>query len=619
MCGIAGFFNHLPSSQPEPKTLDRMLDSILHRGPDSRGKFSSHGYHAGMVRLSINDLHSGDQPLFNRDRSVALLYNGEIYNSPALRKDLEAKGYVFKTHSDGEVICHLYEEMGERLFEKLDGMFAAALWIEKENKLILARDLPGEKPLYYSELPGNQIVFASEIKALLRFPGLDRTLNTQAIWDFPTFLWIPQPATVFKSVKSLPRGHLLVCTEKTISLKPYANLFERADASPLSDEDAVAETRQVVSQAIESRLLSDVPVGSFLSGGLDSSIVATVARKHLSTLHTFTIGFEDLSDPYHGKADESQDAEWYARKLGTIHKTVRITANEFREDLKRFCIHGDQPFSVSSGLGILSVARAAREAGVKVLLSGDGADEAFGGYSWYEQLPLKTTALNTDQVSMQDFGLPLETRLKKLSGYPAPFRAWAWHYYASEAEKKTLFHPDLFAESRPSSRHFEAWNPSPEWTPEQFIAQDRDFYFTNEMLQKLDRMTMAFSVEGRVPFAAPSVTAHARRLRYNQMVRGGTLKWALRQAFSDVLPAEVSQRPKHGFNVPIDHWIKNEWSDLFEQTFSKDSSLARHGLLHPQAMNTARAMRDNPKRLNGHSLFSLIMLNQWLDEFWGTE
>jgi asparagine synthase (glutamine-hydrolysing) len=613
MCGIAGF---KARSRVDERVLHQMVRALVHRGPDSEGFYRDSDYQAGMRRLSIVDLAHGDQPLFGADGRVALLYNGEIYNYRELRRELEAKGHVFRTNSDGEVICHLYEHHGEDLFERLDGMFAAALWIAPERKLILARDLPGEKPLYYSEPSPGEVVFASEIAALKFFPGLDFTINRQALWDFPTFLWIPEPATVYSSIKALPRGHILTVSDGKSRLRAYNNRFEPRRL--LADRDTVAETRRVVEGAIKSRLLSDVPVGSFLSGGLDSSIVATIAARELDRLDTFSVGFEDIEDPYHGRADETAAAAKTAAIIGSRHHAIHVTAQTFRDEFDRFCRHGDQPFGVSSGFGILAVAKAARDAGIKVLLSGDGADECFGGYSWYAYLDRKArngAAVRNGVISFQNIGLPIGDRLASIDAMPAPGRAWAWHYYAHEEEKKALFSADFRSGLGSSLRHFGDRNHAGDWSPVDFVAQDREFYFPNEMLRKVDRMTMAYGVEGRVPFAAPSVLAFADTLKFSQLVGAdGTLKTSLRQAFADVLPAEVVGRPKHGFNVPIDHWLKNEWADLVDEAFEPGSALLRSGIVAPNAGKVARDMLADAARLNGHTIFCMIMLNRWLEK-----
>lgn len=613
MCGIAGY---KIDRKFDNSVLERMLDALYHRGPDSAGVYRFGSYNAGMRRLSINDLKTGDQPLFNQDKSVVLLYNGEIYNSPQLRRDLEYRGYNFRTHSDGEVICHLYDECGEDLFEKLDGMFAVALWSEREKKLILARDIPGEKPLYYYQYGSRELIFASELKSLILFPGLDLSLNFQGLWDFPTFAWIPEPDTVYKKARMLERSHMLICDENGIRIKPYENKFYLRELAD-SDQEVIEEIRRVVSESVKSRLLSDVPLGCFLSGGLDSSIVATLASKQAASLDTFTIGFEDVFDPYHGTADESVYSAAYADKLGTKHHTIHIEADDFLKDLIKFCSSADQPFAVSSAIGIMAVARAAHEEGIKVLLSGDCADECFGGYSWYFYLnsngyESKGLPVREKVVSFQNFGMDLDQRLKILFAYRPQERAWAWHYYAAESEKTKIFNPEVFGRTISSIRFFEEFDNRDHWSAEDFIKQDRNFYLFNEMLQKVDRMTMAYSVEGRVPFAAPAVLGLSDKLKYRHMVRGSSLKWALREAFRDILPEEIYSRPKHGFNVPVDYWLKNDLADLFEETFSSGSNLSKRGIINQQSRDQAYAMVQDKERLNGHSILSFIMLNIWL-------
>lgn len=616
MCGIAGYLSKRNQSEG---SIARMLSAISHRGPDDSSEYHFDGYHVGMRRLAINDLEHGRQPLYNTSRKVVVMFNGEIYNSPQLRRNLEAKGYKFRTHSDGEVICHLYDEYGEDLFGYLDGMFAIALWDETHRCLLLARDQAGEKPLHYAEIDaGKGLVFASEIKALRHFDGLNLRLDRQALWDFPTFLWIPEPATVYEQVRALPRGHMLKVDGSALSLQSYRSHLGPFPGGALDDGEVVAETRRVVDEAVRSRLLSDVPIGSFLSGGLDSSIVATLASREVGPIDTFSVGFEALSDPYHGSIDESADAAAYAGRLGTRHHTIQVTAESFRDALTSFCQHSDQPFAVSSGLGVLAVAKAARDAGIKVLLSGDCADECFGGYSWYFHLPLPSVgqkgSFNERLVSWQNFGLAEADRLACLAEYTAQQRAWAWHYYAHEKEKSALFNMEWQEGLGTSLRHFDEFDPSAQWSPKRFIANDRALYLPNEMLRKLDRMTMAHSVEGRVPFAAPAVLAHAERLSYSQMVRGKTLKWALRQAYADILPTDIVDRPKHGFNVPIDHWLRGQWRDLLQESFAPGSALHAHGMLSNDASAVAARMLQDSNRLSGHTLFCFIVLNRWLEE-----
>lgn len=612
MCGIAGHISPRPVSEG---TLAAMLAEMRHRGPDSTTQYADGPFQAGMCRLAINGLASGGQPLFSEDGQVALLYNGEIYNSPALRARLKAQGVRLRTESDGEVIPHLYARHGVEAFSMLDGMFACALWDRRRQRLVLARDIPGEKPLYYTLLPGGGLAFASEVKALRLLPGLRTSLDYRAIWDYPTFLWIPEPDTTYKEIKALEKGHVLVLEGGRVSQIPIENRFAPAKY-PRSHKDRVALVRQVVTEATHSRLLSEVPVGSFLSGGLDSSIIAALAVRRLPSLTTLTVAFEDVADPYHGTADESPFARLMAERLGTRHVELRVDEASFRSSLDEFVRHADQPFAVSSGLGILAVARKAREIGIKVLLSGDCADECFGGYSWYRFLHLKGRPPYTQAsggLCMQNVGHPLRAVLADLRARPAAHRAWAWHYYASEEEKRRLFHPDVAATAVSSLRHFEAHNPAPEWAPEEFLRQDRNFYMPFEMLRKVDRLTMAHSVEGRPPFAAPSVLGLADMMPFGDMVQGRNLKVLLREAFADLLPPVIAQRPKHGFNVPIDHWLRGAWRPMLAQAFGPDSALARHGIIHKGSHDEARAMLDDPRKLNGHTLLCFILLNRWIE------
>ncbi len=609
MCGIAGIF----SPRGESAVLDGMLSRIIHRGPDDLSCYIDKPFLGGMTRLAINGLADGQQPLFDEQESTVVFYNGEIYNSKELRESLELKGYRFRTHSDGEVICHLYREHGEDVFEHLDGMFAISIWDKVTRKLVLARDIPGEKPLYYCKNEKNECYFASEIKCFKQIPNLELTLNQQAIWDFPTFLWIPQPQTIYNQIKAIKPGHKLVVTESSIVETPYANPFE---SYHFDTQDLVGLVRETVEEAVETRLLSEVPIGAFLSSGLDSSIVATLASKK-KNISTFCISFEDIDDPYHGKANESVEATAYAKIIGSDHTNIPVNGEIFKNLIRDFCHYGDQPFGVSSGLGILAVTKAAHDAGIKVLLSGDGADEAFGGYSWYNYLSQKLeidkdASFNFLADSFQSIGLTPQQRADKISRLPGCEQAWAWHYYAHEQEKLSLFNREWFGDIESSLNHFSRFKSDKVWEPLDFISHDRAFYFPNEMLTKLDRMSMAYSVEARAPFAAPKILQMTKQLAFTDMVNGTELKAVLRQAFRGLLPKEVYQRKKHGFNVPVDFWLKHAWKDLLHETFSDGSALMKLGIIDNDSIKHAYQLIHDPTKLHGHTLFCFIMLNQWL-------
>lgn len=612
MCGIAGV---LAANLDKADLVKKMVRRLIHRGPDDEGYWENHSYAAGMRRLSINDIEGGAQPLFGCADRTVLFYNGEIYNSPALRKQLIYEGYTFRTKGDGEVICHLYHKYGLKFLGKLDGMFAIALWDRESETLLLARDFPGEKPLYFSRLPKGGVAFASEIPALMAANLVRDELNLQAIWDFPTFLWIPEPATIFQRVESLMPGHYLVARAGgSVQIESFVK--DLPGAATLFSEDIrekICQVKGVVSEAVESRLLSDVPIGAFLSGGLDSSIICTLAKRRLSELNTFCIGFENAKDPYHGYSDESTFAEEYAAFLGCNHTTIRIGSNEFRDLLPQLNKSAGQPYAVSSGLGILAIAREAQARGIKVLLSGDGADEAFGGYSWYKDLSTghPTSSRVGPLLRYIESGDDRWHRAARTAGYSSQERAWSYHYYASELEKSFLFGEAMGGQNA-SLRWFE---PSSLMDPIDYIRHDRSFYFPNEMLTKVDRMTMAYSVEGRAPFAAYAVQFLAERLSLNDLIRDDTLKWVLREAFRDQIPTAILDREKHGFNVPIDHWLQDEWRDIFEETFAADSCLVHAGIIGRGARQWAINEMKNPKKVLGHVIFPFIMLNLWMSEY----
>jgi len=405
--------------------------------------------------------------------------------------------------------------------------------------------------------------------------------------------------------------------------KKKINYISPIDVDLDNEKELIEYTRDIVTSAVHRRLISDVPVGCFLSGGVDSSIVATIASKQLQNMNTFTVSFDDMSDPYgHGKSDESVYAAQYARELGTKHHNVHANASTFKLMLHDFVKYSDQPFAVPSGLGILAISEVAESKGIKVLLSGDCADECFGGYSWYPYLdrvynPDASSQGNLlrEDVTFNTYDMNLEDKVNLLAKYHPQRRALAWHYYASESEKKSLLNRDFFADALSSERHFINFNQSEHWTPEIFIEQDRSFYLKNEMLQKLDRMTMAHSVEGRVPFCSQEILQLSDMLNYGHMVRNGETKWLLKKAFDGVVPNEIIYREKHGFNIPVDHWLRGEWFDLFDQAFSRDSKLMDFGIITSSSREFALKMLEDTDKQNGPTIFSLVTLNLWLESF----
>lgn len=608
MCGIAGILSKTGNKRDQ---VEKMLKSLIHRGPDEKSYWEGKNYYAGMRRLSINDIEGGSQPFYDESRNIVLFYNGEIYNYQSLKKQLIDVGIKFKTSCDGEVICHLYKIYGNGFLSKLEGMFSIALWDQSRETLILGRDFPGEKPLYYSKLDCGGIAFSSEINSLIKCKDINKKLDEQALWDFPTFLWVPEPNTIYENIKALKPGNFI-----KYSLNDGMNVFSFKEdikfpelKESYSEKYTLELIRDTVHSSIKNQLLSDVPIGTFLSGGIDSSIITAVASKYINNLNTFCIGFKDSYDPYHGESNESDQAKEFAEFLGTNHTNINVTADTFRELLPLFLKSAGQPFAVSSGLGILTVSQKAKEMGIKVLLSGDGADEAFGGYSWYSSLSKIKPNIDKsfEPYRYIDLGDSITEKEKRLSGYKNDMRAWALHYYGSEKEKMNLFSNDFIKQT--SLSHFRSYDFC---NPIDYINHDREFYFPNEMLTKVDRLTMAFSIEGRSPFAAPRVQLLAKQLNWDYLCKNNILKWSLKEAFKDVLPNKVIKRKKHGFNVPIDFWLKNQWNDLFEETFSNESELYKYGLIDKNAKKNALCLLTDPKKVSGHFLFCFIILNEWL-------
>ena len=611
MCGIAGYFKTTYNNED---VLLKMLNTMKNRGPDDQATFSYKDLHMGSRRLAINDLLSGDQPFISVNNKVKVCYNGEIYNYYELKKFLEKKGYSFKTKCDGEVICNLFQEYGEKSFHMLEGMFAISLWCERSETLFLVRDYIGEKPLYYSTLNNNGVAFGSNINCL-KFFFQSPKLNYQGIWDYPTFLWIPEPDTIYENIFSIPKSSFLKVNSKTCKIFSY-NIPNFSFNKIKSNKQKIEHVNELVTESLEQRLISDVPIGTFLSGGLDSSIITALVSQRVSDLKTFSVGFENITDPYHGNADESQLANDFSKLLGVENYKIHISDKDALESLNIFSDNSDGPFGVSSGIGVLLLAEEARKLGVKVLLSGDGADEIFGGYSWYK--PLNDIDFDNwknleENMTMQQTNIKGKELLQSLNNMSPEYLGYALHYYAHELEKEKIFNSETFRNCKKSLRYFNNLNTAHK-SIDNYLEHDRDFYFTNEMLRKLDRMCMAFSVESRVPFFSRKLRSFAKNFKFKDFFLDDRLKGILRSAFKEILPESIIKRKKHGFNFPIDYWIKNskKWKELVLHTFSNDSELFKFNLINRESQKNVHEILKQ-KKLNGHTLFCYIMLNIWLE------
>jgi len=629
MCGIAG---ELRLVAGEAASLDRvraMCAVMVHRGPDDLGVFHDAEIALGMRRLAIVDVAGGRQPLGNEDGTVQVVCNGEIYNAPALARDLERRGHRLRTRSDVEVIAHLYEDYGADLPRHLDGMFAFALWDARRRRLLLGRDRIGIKPLYLAQLP-DRLLWGSEAKCLLA-GGLEPRLDRQALHDYLTLGYVPGPASIFAGVQQLEPGHVLVVelrpgNRPAVVTEPYWSLRGHAARSAEDPRSAAAWSamlRDTLRAAVESHLMSDVPLGVFLSGGLDSStIVALMHELGVGPIRTFSIGFEEKS------FSELPLAREVARRFETEHHEL-VVRPDAASLLPRLVRHFDEPFADSSALPVYYLSELARRH-VTVVLSGEGGDEVLAGYetyrawriaSWYARLPKRIGAgllpavVRRLPVSHAKVSFDYKAKRFVSGAYlaPAAGHLW-WKAILSEDAKAMLYAARPVPPLDPTERLFHALYERADGTPLdrlQFI--DTALYLPGDILVKVDRMSMAHSLEARVPFLDRAVVELARRIPPRLRMRGLTTKYLLRQAMQERLPTAVLRGKKRGFNVPMPSWLAGDLHDFTRDVLSP-SRLRQQGLFDPGAVR--RLIDEHVARRVDHSraLWTLLVLSVWHDE-----
>ncbi len=579
MCGICGIASR--DGAPDAERLAAMSAALVHRGPDSGGEHFDGPVALGARRLSIIDLAGGDQPIENEDGSCVVVQNGEIYNYPELRRELEREGHRFRTNCDTEVHLHLYEEHGPEYARRLRGMFAVALWDSQRRRLVLARDRYGIKPLYYRD-SGGRLEFASELRALPR-----GEIDLDALEAFLAFNSIPAPYSIFRDTRKLPAGHVLVWEERGgLSVERYARPGPVAAEEMRDGDEAelVEELRARLRDSVRAHLLSDVPVGVLLSGGVDSAVLAALAAQETSeAVHTFTIGFEEKS------FDERADARRVAERYGTNHHELLVHPDPLVL-VQALADVFDEPFADSSALPTYLVSQLAAEH-VKVALSGEGGDELFGGYYTY------AADLLADRVApLARLARPLVERLPSSSGkasfdYRAKWFVRAAHLPPLERHHgwKEIFSPDLRAELTGRGASFDpvdvyrARYAQTEGADPLARLQDVDFgiYLVDDLLVKTDRASMAHSLEARVPFLDSVVTNFAFTLPAKHKVRGLSKKVLLRKAAEPLLPREVVHGRKRGFSIPAAAWLRGELEPFARVTLSSDT-LRRQGFFRPE-------------------------------------
>ena len=617
MCGIVGAL-HVDGFMPE--ALRRALTAIRHRGPDSQGEFSTHRVALGMRRLAVIDVAGGQQPVFNEDRTIAVVFNGEIYNYRELLADLRKRGHVFRSESDTETLVHLYEEWGSDMCSRLRGMFAFAIWDETQGRLLLARDRFGKKPLYLSHLGNGGIVFASELKALrplLQAAAIPERINPRAIYDYLSLGCIPQPETIYDGVEALAPGQWLSVTRAGCEAGAYWQLEGTEDAQPPSYESAQARTRELVAEAVRIRLRSDVPLGLFLSGGLDSSVVAYEAARILgSDLQTYTIAMAD------GGLDESQMAARTARALGVRNQVLPLNVVPIQE-LFSLVQHFDQPYADSSAIASVSVARLARQH-VTVVLNGDGGDEVFGGYrryvaaSWHQALRFIPPVLAAAAAALcssvsAERRSPLGFAARFLRGLPMPIEQRYLHW-TNDLLKEDLKRQHWRGPAvRPTEQWLATLVPRRTTSLKQQMLMDMRVNLLSDLLVKMDMATMAASVEGRSPLLDHTLAEFTQTLPDRYLVRGNRTKCLLRDAYADRLPVEVLQGPKRGFEVPLGRWLSGPLRPLVHDLLGRPNAFVRDwvdGAYIDRLLSVPFLKTCNRDAL----VYALLVLEIWIEQ-----
>lgn len=622
MCGIAGFAllgNVVDSSV----LLRSMADEIAHRGPDDEGFFETCAvddrYRIGLAhrRLSIIDLHTGHQPIGNEDGNIQIVFNGEIYNFRALRDDLIARGHCFKTNSDTETIVHAYEEYGDTCVERFRGMFAFALWDNKRGRLFLGRDRFGKKPLYLYTHNGS-LLFASEIKSLLQYSGLNRQVNQSAVHEYLAYRYVPGPQTLFSGIEKLQPGCCAAWENGQLSKRSY---YQPPDCSKYAGEaisdDPVGVFLEKLEEAVSIRMVSDVPFGAFLSGGIDSSAVVGLMSRHSDLpVKTFSVGFDE------SEYSELRYAQTIAKQFHTEHHELTISQHHLMDELPALVRFRDAPVAEPSDIPIYLLSKEARKT-VKMVLTGEGSDEFLGGYpkhvferyvGFYQHIP---SILRSGLLEPLVHALPYKFRRIKTAIYNMGLEDWEermarWFGAMSSKEREALvvFRPDNCKQNAPLSVM-----PSVANSPlRKILCFDQTSWLPDNLLERGDRMTMAASLEARMPFMDHKLAEFVSTLPDNMRVQGRTTKWVLREAMKRILPQEILDRPKVGFRVPVNEWFRGPMRDyLYDHLTGSSSCTSQY--YNKEALDNILNDHVNGRQNHEKLLWCLLNLEIWHREY----
>jgi asparagine synthase (glutamine-hydrolysing) len=599
-----------------------MNETIVHRGPDDEGIFSGPGISLGFRRLSIIDLSTGHQPISNEDGTIWVMLNGEIYNYPELRAHLESKGHRFSTHSDTETIVHLYEELGEGCFAQLSGMFAIAIWDSRERTLLLARDRVGKKPLFYAA-DSRRIIFGSELKVLLAADGFSREIDNQALCDYFSFGYVPAPKTIYRAARKVRPGHYLAIKAGSLREVSYWDIAFGA-VEQRTEEAWAEELRHQLCEATRVRLLSDVPLGAFLSGGIDSSsIVAMMSRLQHAHVTTCSIGFAEKD------YNEAEFARDIANKFQTDHHDQVVHANAL-DVLDRLVWHFDEPFADSSAIPTYYVSKVAREH-VTVALGGDGGDESFAGYRRYrlDQFENRLRSHLPTALRSAVFG-PLGKHYPALAWAPRIFRGRATFqslartplegYFHSMSyfrpdEKEKLFTPDFrkslqgYDSMNVFREHYDRADTTDLLSKIQYL--DIKTYLPDDILAKVDRASMAVSLEVRAPLLDHRLMETAARIPSQLKLNHGVGKYIFKKSMADVLPREIIDRKKQGFAIPLANWFRHELRELAEQSLFA----LNDGILNATYLRKVWNQHQKGTYDRSMHLWAALMFRKWSETF----
>jgi len=620
MCGIAGKFNFDRSRPIDRDCLAAMTDAVRHRGPDADGFYIADGIGLGHRRLSIIDLATGDQPLANEDGTVWVVFNGEIYNFADVRVDLERAGHRFRTHSDTEVIVHAYEEWGERAVDRFRGMFAFALWDAPRRRLMLVRDRVGIKPLYYS-VTASGVTFGSEIKSIVEDPDVPRDWSADALDAYLALTYVPSPRTIYRAIAKLPPGHLLIAEPGRVSLRKYWDLTFTGDGDPARESDYLERLEALVTESVRLRLLSDVPLGAFLSGGIDSStVVAAMAATCSTRVLTTSVGFDEQA------FNELEHARVVARQLGCA-QYEEVVRPDVADLLPALAWHLDEPFADSSAVPTYYVSRAARRH-VTVALSGDGGDEMWAGYARHRVERWESTARRwlgpgRHVAGRLAGGLPLALKgarsLRHLALSPADACARKHAYEQFErGARRRLYAADFANEVRdadPFAGFREAYDACASPDPlDRALYVDVKTYLVDDILMKVDKMSMAVSLEARVPLLDHKLIEFAATVPTSLKLKNGRSKYLLRRLLERRLPASIVDRPKQGFAVPVAAWLRGPLAPMVDDLLAS-GAMRERGVFNHRTIAAMWKEHRTGVRDHRHRLWSLVMLELWFRQF----